>query len=245
MALAVAGVAFGGLLGGGGDSGEGGLTETAAASGSGEAPAEGSTTVPEQLAATGEAADAQAAEEDEMEDGAATPALGRTDDSAMIVIEGDTIVLEGTMASQEAIDAFVASLDGVTQPIDNRIRVEAGAGTGANRVVIANDVFFEFGSSELGEVDQATLNSVISFCLARPDLILTVVGHTDSIGSAEANQALSLARAEEVMALLIAEGVPAELLRVRGDGETTPRATNDTEEGRAENRRIEFEFSPS
>lgn len=69
---------------------------------------------------------------------------------------------------------------------------------------------------------------------------LRIEGHTDSTGSAEVNEALSLRRAEAVRAALIARGVPAQRLVAAGFGAALPAGDNDTEEGRARNRRIEI-----
>ena len=65
-------------------------------------------------------------------------------------------------------------------------------------------------------------------------------GFTDSIGSAEYNQALSLRRAEAVYRYLVNQGVDPERLTVEGFGKTNPVASNDTEAGRAQNRRVEL-----
>ncbi len=163
--------------------------------------------------------------------------------SAFIKIENGTVFLEGAMPDQQAIDDMAVSLAGLEQPVVNNLTIVPEASAGASRVVIANDVFFDSGSAELREIDQSTLDSVVGLCLARPDLILTIVGHTDAMGDDDMNMKLSESRAEAVRQLLISEGVPEEVLRVRGAGETEPIASNEDEDGRAQNRRIEFEFS--
>ncbi len=70
---------------------------------------------------------------------------------------------------------------------------------------------------------------------------IEVGGHTDARGSDEVNERLSQARAEAVVRALIDRGVPADRLLPVGFGEERPVATNETEAGRAQNRRIEFE----
>lgn len=77
-----------------------------------------------------------------------------------------------------------------------------------------------------------------------PTLVITVEGHTDSIGSAESNQALSEARAEAAKEWFIASGIAAERVFAVGYGETRPIGDNATAEGRAMNRRIEFRLGP-
>ena len=75
-----------------------------------------------------------------------------------------------------------------------------------------------------------------------PEGLIEVQGHTDSTGSEEANQRLSQARADTVADRLVARGVPADRVRAVGKGEAEPLADNETEEGRALNRRVELHF---
>jgi outer membrane protein OmpA-like peptidoglycan-associated protein len=74
-------------------------------------------------------------------------------------------------------------------------------------------------------------------------LKLQVEGHTDSIGSDDYNQQLSEARAEAVRQYLIQQGIAAPQITARGMGKTEPIATNDTPEGRQQNRRVELVLS--
>ena len=69
-----------------------------------------------------------------------------------------------------------------------------------------------------------------------------IIGHTDSVGKDEANQKLSEGRANEVMKDLIERGIAADRIEAEGRGETQPIDTNDTEEGRQNNRRVEIEI---
>ena len=71
------------------------------------------------------------------------------------------------------------------------------------------------------------------------------MGHTDSVGSEAYNQKLSLARAESVKTYMVSQGLPAAKVRVEGKGESSPIAPNDTEEGRAKNRRVEITVIPA
>jgi OOP family OmpA-OmpF porin len=70
--------------------------------------------------------------------------------------------------------------------------------------------------------------------------VIEIRGHTDNTGDGAANLALSEARAEAVRDALVMSGVPASMLRATGYGDTKPRAPNDTEYGRFQNRRIEY-----
>jgi outer membrane protein OmpA-like peptidoglycan-associated protein len=90
-------------------------------------------------------------------------------------------------------------------------------------------------------LDQQARELVVYF-QHHPERLIEVQGHTDATGSEEANQRLSQARANTVAARLIAQGVPEDRVRVVGKGETMPTGDNETDEGRALNRRVELHF---
>ena len=69
---------------------------------------------------------------------------------------------------------------------------------------------------------------------------INIIGHTDSDGSEEYNQALSVRRAESVKDYLVSEDVNASIIDVSGEGESNPVASNATKEGRAQNRRVDI-----
>ncbi|MBA3318133.1 MAG: OmpA family protein, partial [Gemmatimonadales bacterium] len=102
-------------------------------------------------------------------------------------------------------------------------------------------VYFAFGGAEVRAESAPALRAVAVLLARHPGWTLAVEGHTDSIGSAAANAALSARRAEAVRAALVTTyGVPAGRLSSRGLGATRPRETNGTLEGRARNRRVEM-----
>ena len=84
------------------------------------------------------------------------------------------------------------------------------------------------------------LNEVVELLGKNPGLQAILEGHTDSVGTQTYNQKLSERRADSVMQYLLQKGIPADRLSSTGYGETKPRATNDTKEGRALNRRVEI-----
>jgi LPXTG-motif cell wall-anchored protein len=107
------------------------------------------------------------------------------------------------------------------------------------------DVWFEFdriqfetGSAQLRPSSRAQLRDVAAVLGAYPAARVKIGGYTDDTGDPAANQQLSQARAESVQTQLVADGVAAERLEAEGYGEAHPVATNDTETGRAKNRRI-------
>lgn len=83
------------------------------------------------------------------------------------------------------------------------------------------------------------LDALIAFLNKNPTKNIEIGGHTDSQGTAESNQQLSENRAKAVFDYLVEKGIATERLTYKGYGETKPKMTNDTEEGRLENRRVE------
>jgi len=101
-------------------------------------------------------------------------------------------------------------------------------------------VQFEVGSANLTEEAQGILDNVAAEMQKHPKVMIKINGHTDNTGSKELNDALSLKRAESVKNYLVMRGVEAGRMSTAGYGYSQPVASNDTPEGRAENRRIEF-----
>jgi len=113
------------------------------------------------------------------------------------------------------------------------------------RGLIANmsDVLFRSGSFELVPGARERLAKVSGIILAYPSLHLAVEGHTDSVGSDDYNQTLSEQRAQAVRDYFVQQGIPAASIEARGFGKTEPIASNDTSEGRQQNRRVELILS--
>ena len=99
---------------------------------------------------------------------------------------------------------------------------------------------FASGSSAIRGSLASVLDSLAPALRSRPGLRITIIGHTDSIGSEMFNLRLSISRAEAVQAYLAGQGVPLNDLSADGHGEAEPVADNATEEGRARNRRVEL-----
>jgi VWFA-related protein len=101
-------------------------------------------------------------------------------------------------------------------------------------------IFFDYDKATIRPESQAALDAIASVMKEQQRLRIEVRGHTDSKGTEEYNQKLSEARANAVRDALIALGVPEGRVRARGFGLSQPIAPNDTDEGRARNRRTEF-----
>lgn len=104
-----------------------------------------------------------------------------------------------------------------------------------------NNLFFDNNKSDLLPYSIPELQRVAKIIISN-NLRIEIAGHTDSNGEDDYNMALSLRRAEAVKAFLVKEGCDESLFSVVGYGETKPATTNDTEEGRAKNRRVEMRF---
>ncbi len=102
-------------------------------------------------------------------------------------------------------------------------------------------IFFDTGKSELKSESASAVAEIAKLLKADPALKVYVVGHTDNVASLDLNLKLSQARAESVVQSLVSQhGIPAARLKGHGVGPLTPVASNDNEEGRARNRRVEL-----
>ncbi len=114
--------------------------------------------------------------------------------------------------------------------------------TEADRQIVADaikNLEFDFAKATIRPTSYSTLNRVAAL-LAEKNISLKLAGHTDNVGSNDANLKLSKARAESVKAYLVSQGANPSRIEATGYGETQPIATNGTAAGRQKNRRVEF-----
>ena len=109
---------------------------------------------------------------------------------------------------------------------------------------LPDGITFDFGKSDLKPQFYSALNGVARTLAEYNQTIIEVVGHTDSVGSDAVNQRLSEQRAASVASYLSAQGVQRERIEQLGAGKRYPIASNDTEAGRAQNRRVEIRVIP-
>jgi outer membrane protein OmpA-like peptidoglycan-associated protein len=107
-------------------------------------------------------------------------------------------------------------------------------------VEFSSNVLFGFDKSGLTSDSKTSLNKLVKVLDEYPDTDIEIQGHTDSKGSNSYNQNLSELRADEVTNYLISRSISGDRLTVKGFGERMPKYLNDTEEGRSQNRRVEF-----
>jgi outer membrane protein OmpA-like peptidoglycan-associated protein len=103
-----------------------------------------------------------------------------------------------------------------------------------------NDIYFDFNSFEMLPESMVVIDEFYQFLLDNPNLKISIQGHTDNIGSEADNLSLSENRAHAVYHHLIQQGINMDRLAYKGFGESRPVESNDTEDGRARNRRTEF-----
>lgn len=110
----------------------------------------------------------------------------------------------------------------------------------AGAKMVLENIFFELDAYDLRAESKIELDGLVDFLLDNPSVSILIGGHTDNLGQAAYNQALSENRAKSVYAYLVNGGVGATRLKFKGFGMNQPIADNDTEEGRAKNRRTEI-----
>ncbi|MFT5570344.1 MAG: outer membrane protein OmpA-like peptidoglycan-associated protein, partial [Cyclobacteriaceae bacterium] len=108
--------------------------------------------------------------------------------------------------------------------------------------VVLNNIFFESGRAELKPISYVELNKAVDLLEDNPSMIIEIGGHTDDVGSETLNQQLSQKRAQAVVDYMILAGIEKTRLQAKGFGETQPIADNTTSDGKAKNRRTEFEI---
>ena len=108
------------------------------------------------------------------------------------------------------------------------------------RVNVLQRLFFAPNRTTILPESEQSLQELHSLLDDNPDMRIRIIGHTDSMGPDEVNQRLSEGRANSVRDDLIRRGISADRIEADGKGEHEPIAPNDTEEGRAQNRRVEF-----
>ncbi len=117
----------------------------------------------------------------------------------------------------------------VTRTADNQLKLN-----------VPSDISFDTNSYLIRPELRSVLDPFATSLAGDPTSIVSIVGHTDSTGSAAINDPLSVDRARSVRDYLVAHGVPATRIETSGQGEREPIASNATEAGRARNRRVEI-----
>ena len=141
---------------------------------------------------------------------------------------------EAQLARREA-DLAMEQADTLRRQLENLQLRQTESGV----VVTLGDVLFESGQTQLLDDAMASLVEVVDLLQSEPDKKIRIEGHTDSTGDAETNLEISALRANSVFEALVSLGVDRDRFTVAGMGEDFPIASNDTEEGRRQNRRVD------
>lgn len=192
---------------------------------------------------------AQAKEEEEAEEGDRPPAWDRVqvmgDGNFIKVYVNGTRVANVPSVNLGRSDAihFILRGDQKYPVLVSGVRV-AGGGKDLYRALMEDGqltlegIEFDTNSDVLRPAADSVLRQVATALKDKTDLTVLVQGHTDNVGNAAANQALSERRAKAVVARLVALGMPAAQLKAEGKGPSEPIASNETPEGRQRNRRV-------
>jgi outer membrane protein OmpA-like peptidoglycan-associated protein len=103
-----------------------------------------------------------------------------------------------------------------------------------------NKILFGFDKSDLGDDAKKNLNELVQVLDKYPDTNIEIQGHTDNTGTDEYNQGLSERRANAVAAYIRSNNIKRKRVTIKGYGESAPKYSNDTEDGRSNNRRVDF-----
>jgi outer membrane protein OmpA-like peptidoglycan-associated protein len=112
--------------------------------------------------------------------------------------------------------------------------IEVGA------IVNLKSVLFELGTTTLLEESYSELNVVVDFLNTNPKVEIELEGHTDNRGDSKKNVVLSQQRVDKIKSYLVSKGISGKRIKGKGFGGSRPIATNNTEEARRLNRRVEF-----
>lgn len=119
-------------------------------------------------------------------------------------------------------------------------RLRNVASTGFAKATVLNNIFFESGSAELKSISYSEIDHLYQLLINNEKIRIKIIGHTDSVGTPTDNLSLSAARAKAVFTALLDKGIDSSRVTYEGKGESSPIASNDTAEGKKQNRRTEF-----
>ena len=161
-------------------------------------------------------------------------------------IDGTTVSLRGEVANEaqrQKIASDVATNLNPTYTVNNGLRVSSSEQGILDSALANRTVEFESGKAALTPAGRAILDEMIAAMQKVKGRKVEIIGHTDNVGLRATNQGLSQARAEAVKAYIASHGINGDLLSASGQGSDRPVASNETPEGRARNRRIEFRIA--
>lgn len=175
--------------------------------------------------------------------------VGQKSKKDIKVISNDEGKCDVLLPEGDIYEIRMGALDG--QKDYSTLEVPAGPGVVEGSLTITwemsksvsiDNIHFKTGSATIEPTSFGMLNDLSEIMLAKKNMKIKITGHTDNVGSKESNQVLSVQRAEAIKAYMVKKGVTAANIVTDGKGASTPITENTTEQGRAQNRRIEIEI---
>ncbi len=153
-----------------------------------------------------------------------------TKQDVVVAVKGDDIAFNTKVVMRK---------EDTKPPVVAKVELQAEKEESGKAFVI-NDIYYSTSKSDIEQKSLLILDEFAEYLKSNPSITIEIRGHTDNVGNDQANLALSMERSFEVLNYLVTKGVDGKRLKSKGYGETKPVASNDTEEGRAKNRRTEF-----
>jgi OOP family OmpA-OmpF porin len=160
-----------------------------------------------------------------------------------LIIDGNVVSVRGDVANEaqrQKIASDIATSLNSTYTVNNGLRVASAGQDVLDRALANRIIEFESGKASITASGRAILDEMSVAMQTLRERKIAVIGHTDNQGPEAHNQSLSQARAEAVRLYLAAKGISADAISASGKGAGQPIANNESAEGRARNRRIEF-----
>jgi OOP family OmpA-OmpF porin len=161
-------------------------------------------------------------------------------------IDGNVVSVRGEVANEtvrQKVASDIATSLNPTYTVNNGLRVSTSEQSVLDNTLANRTIEFDSGQANLTAGGRAILDEMAGAMLKFKGRKVELIGHTDNQGLRASNQNLSQARAEAVKRYLAGKGLDERLLTASGQGSDRPLASNDTLEGRARNRRIEFRIA--
>lgn len=157
------------------------------------------------------------------------------DDLLITIKKNDYAFSSKVVSAKEIIEEAAKLVNEVPKPV----KIEINEATAGSSFVI-NNIFYNTNSADLKKESFVVLESFIEFLKDNPTIHIEIQGHTDNAGAIAGNQALSANRAYTIKAYLEENGIEGKRISAKGYGSSKPIADNQSEEGKAKNRRTEF-----
>jgi outer membrane protein OmpA-like peptidoglycan-associated protein len=166
-------------------------------------------------------------------------------DGAGAVVQPGVLVLTGEVADQVTFDFLSMEYNDLAAQgleVTNDLTIVPGSPAPSGQITMESTDLFAISSATLSEAGLSSVETMAQILIARPEWQVTIIGHTDATGDEELNRQLSIDRAAAVKDALITAGIPEAGIQTTGVGSSDPIGDNSTDEGRAQNRRIEFQI---